>query len=118
MMLVLDRNVFPINQNFLEYGMIKIRLLEDITPHQVELHDVNLGGLSFDSEIEWEVNAIIGIRIQAETSIEFVGRVTWCKKLSKLYRTSIEFIREGTSREEMIEELCRLEVHKAMLSPF
>ena len=99
-------------------GMIEIWSIEDPAPRSVQLHDVSLGGLSFDSKIQWEVNSVIAIRVYAGDSFELVGRVAWCRKLQELYRTGVEFLKDGIYREQMIDELCQFEAHKAMLSPF
>jgi hypothetical protein len=84
--------------------------------HLQRLHNVSLGGLAFESEIDLMQGTIIGIRLLVNPPFTLFGKVVWCRKKMTNFEVGVEFIEQNQSvKEDMVDEVCQIEMYKDIL---
>jgi len=78
------------------------------------LHDVSLGGISFESEFCPELGEIIEIRIPSvKPQFRTRGRVVWCRTCDTGYEVGAQFLEETDAfRARMVEQVCHIEDYR------
>ena len=78
------------------------------------LNNVSVGGLAFQSEVPFDENSVVSVRIPLVQPIfEAKGKVSWCRKEDDHYDVGIEFIETKDGfRVRMVEQICHIEHYK------
>ncbi len=82
------------------------------------LDNVSLGGMAFNSNNYWEQGSVLNIRIpDAQSSIDLVGKVVWCRKHKKHFDVGIQFMcpSNNPAVKAMVDEVCQVEMYKKMI---
>lgn len=84
------------------------------TEHNIQqLNNVGLGGLAFESEVAWEINSLIAIRVLMEPLIVLRGKVVWChNKGDHLFEVGVQFLE---LQNEVVEEVCEIEIYQKLI---
>ncbi len=100
---------------------IPIEVSEGSQPElaQHAMHDVSLGGLSFDTGTRLEVGCLVDVRITFVRPIfSTQARVVWCSQVAQHYEIGVEFLESADAfRARMVEQVCHIEHYRqAVLS--
>jgi len=97
----------------------------EVSPHGIpeqlslQLNNVSVGGLSFDSPSEFSEGSLVKIKINYIKPIFRVnGIVQWCEALSDHFEVGVRFLDEDDAfRVRMVEQVCHIEQyrHQALL---
>ena len=83
------------------------------TEHNIQqLDNVGLGGLAFKSEIAWEVNSLIAIRVLIEPLVMLRGKVVWCHNQNDHFEVGVQFLE---LHDEVVEEVCQIEIYQKLI---
>lgn len=84
------------------------------TDHNIQqLNNVGLGGLAFESEVAWEIDSLIAIRVLMEPLIVLRGKVVWChNKGDHLFEVGVQF---WELQDEVVEEVCQIEIYQKLI---
>ncbi|EDN66527.1 hypothetical protein BGP_5505 [Beggiatoa sp. PS] len=78
--------------------------------HHIDLLDnVSAKGMAFESDISWEQDTTLVIRV-LEPPIECVGKVAWCRRHGKNFQVGVELIEENTMDNNELENLRQTEI--------
>jgi hypothetical protein len=93
------------------------QVIDTDSPNTEYLHNIGLGGLAFESAIEWQVDTLIGIRITLDTlTFEYFGKVVWCRKREDHFYVGVKVAGDQeTFTEDMVEEVCQVEIYRNIL---
>ena len=76
------------------------------------LRDIGLGGLSFSSNVAWEIDIIVCIQIpMIEMTFQMSGRIVWCKPHSDYFDVGVEFMvkKEDSEKKDLIvDKICQI----------
>ena len=91
--------------------------VEPFCVHQqlcLQLQDMSVGGLSFQSPVNFHRGAMVKIRILGTKPVFRVnGVVQWCKSVNDHYELGVEFLREDDAfRVRMMEQVCHIEHYR------
>jgi hypothetical protein len=83
-------------------------------PH---LLNVSLGGLAFQSDVEFAAGLIVEVRIPlVRPMFETRARVVWCRARDGRHQLGVEFLDpEDAFRVRMVEQICHIEDYKNMV---
>lgn len=78
------------------------------------LNDISMGGLSFKSISQIEIETVIDIKIPLVKPVfEAKGKVIWCRKAEDHFNVGIKFTQVADSfRLRMVEQICHIEKYK------
>jgi len=81
------------------------------------LSNVSLSGLAFKSNVSWEIDTIIGIRIPLVHPIfETSCRVVWCHKKNSYFEIGVELMdTDDAFKVRMVEQICQIENYRKKL---
>ncbi|NJO15876.1 MAG: PilZ domain-containing protein [Thioploca sp.] len=83
------------------------------TEHNIQqLNNVGLGGLAFDSEVAWEIDSLIAIRVLMEPLIILRGKVVWCHNKGDHFEVGVQFLE---LQNEVVEEVCQIEIYQKLI---
>lgn len=93
---------------------IPIEVSEGSQPEQHAMHDVSLGGLSFDASARLEVGSVVDVRITFVRPIfSTQARVVWCSQVAQHYEIGVEFLESADAfRARMVEQVCHIEHYR------
>lgn len=92
----------------------------EVSPHgardqlNLQLNNVSVGGLSFDSPTEFSEGSLVRIKISTIKPIFWVnGVVQWCEALPEHFEVGVRFLDEGDAfRVRMVEQVCHIEQYR------
>ncbi|MDM8566363.1 PilZ domain-containing protein [Candidatus Halobeggiatoa sp. HSG11] len=94
---------------------IKVGYVNDEYLHNKEyLNNVSLGGIAFESDSYWKPDTIISINILNNT-LQFNGKVAWCRQNKNYFDVGVEFITELDSTKDVDKKEGQIESYKQML---
>lgn len=83
------------------------------TEHNIQqLNNVGLGGLAFESEVAWEIDSLIAIRVLVEPLIVLQGKVVWCHNKGDHFEIGVQFLE---LQNEVVEEVCQIEIYQKLI---
>jgi len=83
------------------------------TEHNIQqLNNVGLGGLAFESEVAWEIDSLIAIRVLMEPLIVLRGKVVWCHNKGDHFEVGVQFLE---LQNEVVEEVCEIEIYQKLI---
>jgi hypothetical protein len=77
-----------------------------------QLNNVGLGGLAFESEVAWEIDSLIAIRVLMEPLIVLRGKVVWCHNKGDHFEVGVQFLE---LQNEVVEEVCQIEIYQKLI---
>jgi hypothetical protein len=95
---------------------IKVWQEPESVHRKLQLNNVSLGGVAFQSDICWKPNTIIHLRVLVEHPIELAGKVVWCRQNGKRFDVGVEFIEANSDSEDMVEQVRHIEMYKKMMT--
>lgn len=78
------------------------------------LTNVSIGGLAFSSNVPFDENSSIVVRISlVRPAFEARGRIIWCRKEEDHFDVGVEFLETKDGfRIRMVEQICHIEHYK------
>lgn len=88
----------------------------EIVPHSpseqlnLQLNNISLGGLSFDSPVEFHINTLVKIKISSIKPVFIVDAVVqWCHQLQDHFEMGVRFLdNEDAYKVRMVEQACHI----------
>jgi len=79
--------------------------------------NLSLGGLSFHSNADLTLGAVVNLRITSvEPPFESAARVVWCRPVVTGFDLGVEFLNaEDAFRARMVEQICHIESYRRKL---
>lgn len=83
----------------------------------LKLNNVSLGGLSFDSPVEFHQGTVIKIKIPSIKPVFKVSAIVqWCQKFKDHFEMGVRFLdNDDVFRVRMIEQVCHIEEYRKQL---
>lgn len=80
----------------------------------LQLNNVSVGGLSFNSPTEFHPGDLVKIKIKETKPVFYVdGVVQWCHQCEGFYELGVEFLgEEDAFRVRMMEQVCHIEHYR------
>lgn len=92
---------------------IAVRKRNDSAGHCQGMHNLSLGGLSFDSDQAWVEGEEITISLTVPFNLEISGRVVWCHRHGHRYDVGLTFGSQAEAyKGRMIEQICHIEQYR------
>ena len=93
---------------------IEFQVAQGKNNHTENLHDISVGGLSFQTQGCIKKNSIIKIHIPIMKPAFYAnGVVVWCHKHDNAYDVGVKFVDNYTAfRVRMIEQICYIEGYR------
>jgi hypothetical protein len=81
------------------------------------LRNVSLGGLAFESDVRFEPEAIVKVRIPfVNPAFETRARVVWCSARSGRYELGVQFLDPRDAFiARMVEQVCHIENYRKVV---
>ncbi|PCJ18370.1 MAG: pilus assembly protein PilZ [Gammaproteobacteria bacterium] len=96
---------------------IEIHASDLKSPNTLNMVNISIGGLSYQSDYFIEPGLVISIRIPTISSqFEVNGEVTWCRKSDDKFDVGIQFNEQhDLFSTRMIEQICHIEHYKRLV---
>ena len=91
-----------------------------VVPHSarqqlsLKLNNVSVGGLAFESPVEFHVNSLIKIKIPSTQPVFKVNAVVqWCREIKDYFEMGVRFLDpEDLFRVRMVEQVCHISEYR------
>ena len=82
-----------------------------------QLRNVSLGGLAFESDVRFEPEAIVKVRIPfVNPAFETRARVVWCTVRAGRYELGVQFLDpQDAFVARMVEQVCHIENYRKVI---
>ena len=82
-----------------------------------QLRNVSLGGLAFESDVRFEPEAIVKVRIPfVNPAFETRARVVWCSVRAGRYELGVQFLdAQDAFVGRMVEQVCHIENYRKVV---
>jgi hypothetical protein len=86
-------------------------------PGTPQLRNVSLGGLAFESDVRFEPEAIVNVRIPyVNPAFETRARVVWCTARGGRYELGVQFLDPHDAFvARMVEQVCHIENYRKVV---
>lgn len=108
---------------------IEVQRRDDVAGTHEEMHDLSLGGLSFESDQPRALGQYVVVRLAAPFKLEISGRVVWCHRsgehcgdhygkhygehYGEHYEVGLSFGSQAEAfKGRMIEQICHIEQYR------
>ena len=80
----------------------------------LQVNNVSEGGLSFDSPVEFHINAVVKIKIPSMKPVFKVNAVVqWCRQLQGRFELGVQFLdQDDAFRVRMVEQACHISEYR------
>jgi hypothetical protein len=97
---------------------LEVEPYDACVPYHLQLNNVSVGGLSFDSPVALSKGALVKIAINITLPVFNVDAVVqWCKSRADHYEAGVEFLgEEDAFRVRMMEQVCHIEQYHQLQS--